>query len=191
MKAIIIPLNEYFYNFKKYDGRTPPQRFIETRPLLYKFFRSRAGEKIFLAFLYPFAFILFCIIFGPIYIYDCLRGGKKQANNKANKILDRMNKWTDKMTRKDMKKFLQKFTNENFKLFLYYSDEMIPKNEKQRDLFFIRLEKMKEGLNLHHVFLANEQADVEEVMQLYGIDPDQSFFMSDGKIDLGNMKMIE
>ncbi len=185
MRAIIIPLNEYFYNYQKYDGKNPVEGFIYRRKWLYNFIKTKFGKKLLLAIIvYPLVLFAFLFFFGPFYLYHLLLSRKNEAMEKADLIFDALDRWTDKITRKDIIASLSIFERNEMNILVYFNDEMIPAKPKERDKFFQKPESMKQGLKVHHVFEANKKEDVEDVIQRFNINPNQSFFMSDGKIDL-------
>ena len=191
MRAIIIPLNEYFFNHQKYDGKNPVEGFIYRRPWLYKFIRTKHGGVLFKAIaMLPLALIGFLFFLGPIYLYHLIVSGKKAAKDKVDSTFAAMDRWEYKIRSKDIRPSLEVFEKNKMHILVYFNDDMIPVKAKERTKFFLKMETMKQSLKVHHVFRANIKEDVEAIMQKFEIDPSQSFFMSDGKINLTECRLL-
>lgn len=185
MQALIIPLNEYFFNHQKYDGMNPSVRFIFKHKWLYNFSNTKPGKifiKYFIAL--PLAILGTLFFLGPIYLYHYILAGKKAANIKVDLTFAAMDKWMKKFERKNIQDSIAFFERNKMTLLVYYNAGMIPGKIVERKIFFKKIASMQSNLKVHHVFEANSKEDVEEVIKRFDLEPGKSFFISDGKIDL-------
>ena len=199
MRAIIIPLNKFFFNYEKYDGTIVAERFWRRNQRLKKIIFGIDDTKIgnwIINYLIISPLILpFVIVyFGPLFIKHFLKEGRKNINEHMHHEVDLFEekldrtKWMQKM---DIFPFIRKYQLRQFAFFVYYTSDMIPKKEKRRKEFFEKLQLMKDKLNIVHVSEANTKADIENILTLYKVDANESFFMTDGNIDLSNYPMVE
>lgn len=191
MNAVILPLNEFFYNHQKYDGLNPFAAIIHRHKWVKKFVDSRFGYKSFLFLVvYPLATSGFLFFLGPVYVYHYLLSGKKRAKLKTDKFFAAMDRWDNRLKSKNIYSTVNFFKEKKMKVIVYYSTDTIPVTKKKQNEFFRKIDSMKQNLEVFHVFPANSKNDVEDVIRKFNIDPDQSFFMSDGNIDLGGYSRL-
>ena len=184
MKSIIVPLNEFFFNWEKYDGTSPIENFWKRNPLIYKVL-SQKYISVLIAATILSPFLLYYTI---IYLWYKIRIGSEKAMEIMNPIMDKFIdsypkfKFTQK--HKNILPFLKKFQNNGYSLFIYYNDGMIPHGDNEKNEFYSKLENIKSQLNFKLVFNANTKFDIQDIIKTYNIDVNNSFFMTDGKIDL-------
>lgn len=187
MKAIILPLNKYYFNFEKYDGTLPAERFWRKHPMMHKVFESKI---IIYGIVYPVAFLLVLLFIGPVYLWHLIKSGKKNSRKKMEDILEILNEWQEKLKSKNIYHVIAKIDRNNFSQIIYYSHDVVPKSKNNQESFFMQLELMKKKLNIAHVCEANSKEDIEKVISAFNINPQESFFMTDGKIDLDDYRQL-
>lgn len=191
MKAIIVPLNKFFFNFEKYDGSNVPQRFWRRHTKLQKLFSKKFFVTVFV--LLPTSiFILF--YFMPVYLWHYIKSGKKVALEKFGTAIESFQERAEKtkfLESKDIYPVLRKFHGNGYSIFVYYTSSMIPEKKKKQKMFFEKLELMKEKLNIKLVLEANGKEDIERTLQTFDVTVSESFFMTDGIIDLSNYPQLE
>lgn len=182
MRAVILPLNEFIYNFEKYDGSRRGDRFDRNHPDLIKFSNTKAGEWVMkYCIALPIFILLVVLFFLPAYLLFLIRCGHKKNKSKLNAILDRMDDKANAVInkkRKDVRFMLNRCLTDNAFIFVYYTPEMIPKKTRQRKRFYEKLALMKKGLNIFHVQLVNKKEDVETMIWLFDIDRVEYFLMN-------------
>lgn len=181
MRAIILPLSEMFYNFKKYDGSRRGDRFDRNHPVLIRLSNTKTGEWVMKYLMALPVFILMVIfLFLPAYLFFLIRYGHKRTKSKLNSIFENID---DKVTkvinkkRKDVHSMLSRCLTDKPVIFVYYMPEMIPKKTKQRKVFFEKLALMKKKLNISHIQLVNDTEDIETMIWLFDIDRLEYFLM--------------
>ena len=182
MLAIVLPLNEFFYNFKKYDGISREDRFDRNHPALVRFFKTKTGEWV-LKYLLAFPVFIFILVlfYLPIYTFFLIRCGHKKAKANMEVILL---KYADKASavmgkkRKDVHAMLSRCLIDNPVIFVYYTPEMIPKKRKNQKVFFKKLALMKKEFDIFHLQLVNKKDDNETMIWLFDIDRVEYFLMT-------------
>jgi hypothetical protein len=188
MRAIIIPLNEFFYNHDKYDGTTPPERFFNRRPIFKKYFlETKVGEAI---LVYPFAFAVLAFYVAPFFTWHYLKSGYAIANSKCHVVAGKFEKALKKFQSKNIFPTIQIFQRKGYSLIVYYTSDMIPRKTKKRKIFFEKMELMKAKLKIAHIIEANSREDIEKAILSFNINVSESFFMTDGRIDLSDYRQI-
>ena len=189
MKAIILPLNDIFYNWELHSGKSAILRFWERHPFL---------EKI--AFLnvvkYPIVLLYTLPFLGSIiirYFVERWRRGEEYATNKIDaRIAHYLAKQGQYSLFKKANQLgaLESIKYFNYRLLIYYTEDKIPMEKKSELKFKKRLDEMQRALNLEKVFLVKSKEDIEEVIATSGIDVSSSFFISDGTIMLDRLKAL-
>ncbi len=197
MKAIIAPLNEYFFNYEKYDGLNSLEKyFIKKHPSIFNWLISiqkQAWVKkvfqsaIFSYLLIPLIAIAVVILVTRIHIailpQIITNFGKKDYFKIINKELQRE---TDKIVEpeKDLQKEVSVYKEKGYQLLIYYSPKLIPKDEEKRQIFFKKLEGLKKELGVLMVFEASNDSDIEEKIKELNIDISKSYFVKGEGFDL-------
>ena len=177
MRAIVLPLNELFYNFEKYDGSTSGERFNRKHPTYIKFVNSKFGGRIIkYCVAIPIGIALIVLFAAPVYFFFILRYGYARAKSRMHAGMD---KWVSisENKRKNILPIIRKFRTDGHAVFVYYTSEMIPKKEKQKKMFFKKLLLMKRKLNISHLQLADTKEDIETLIWLFDIDRVEYFLM--------------
>ena len=194
MKAIILPLNKFYLNFEKYDGSGLGDSFDEKHPHIINFSKTKTGEWILKwCMAFPCAVLVFLFYVAPLFIYCLLRYG---VVNALPELRRRGKVWVDKIDavfserRKNVADFIEPYHQQGFSFFIYFNASMVPTSKKKRIIFLERLELMKNKLNVFDVFEANSKEDIEKVISAFNINPQESFFMTDGKIDLDDYRQL-
>ncbi len=183
MLAIILPLNEVFFNFKQYDGLTRSARYIKGRKWLNGLMQSKFMKVVFTVLIvFPGAYAAMAFVVGPVKLVYWLKGRRAEGDRKLNALLKAMDKWRESLASKNVYTLIEPYKEQGFKLFVYYPESRIPKREDERRAFYERLEQMKVHLGLEVVFRANGKSDIDFAIGAFNIDVGRSFFFSDGAI---------
>lgn len=186
--AIIIPLNKFFYNYEKNNGTSSFERFFNKHLILERILLNPkcTGVAITIA-----AYLTFVFYVGPVMLWHYVRSGRSGAKNKGNAMVDKMEEYVKNIKFTNIYPTIDKFHHEGYAIFIYYNKNMIPKKKVKQKIFFKKLEKMKSELHLASAFEANTKEDIEKAILTNNINISESFFMTDGRIDLSQLAQLE
>lgn len=181
-----MPLNEFIFHYEKYDGSSRVDRFWRSVPRIHHFMGSKVGYIMLnIILVYPLAFSFLIFFLGPFYIFWLIKGGIKYASDQSHNLIDYLMKKSEPYTGQGENKIaiLDRLRGK-YLIIIYYSSSIVPVNEQKKKEFIHRLEKMKERLQVKEVVEVNSKENLLDVIQRLDINVSESFFMSDGKIDL-------
>jgi hypothetical protein len=203
MKAIIAPLNEYFYNYEKYDGLNSLEKFAKRNPRFFIWLESIQKRdwvknlfqsKPFAWFLLPLVAILTISMVIRVFINVMPKIVSNIGKKRYFKFINQeLYKATDKIVDADIdiKEELTVFLRSGYKLLIYYNPNSLPKEEKKLKSFYEKLEGLKKELGVIMVFEASTDADIEKMIKELNIDVSKSYFVKGEGFDLVSAKRLE
>lgn len=195
MKVIIVPLNDYFYYYQKFDGLDLFERLkrwfkniptwvvnIANSKGINSFFETKFGSFVLVFILaFPVFLILTLLFILPLHIWMLVKHGSNAAAER-NKYLEFLfNERVDVLGKIDSLK------KEGFELIIYYNKKRIP---RYRNRFLRKIEMIRKGVKPLTIIQADEIIDISNLISEYKVDVKSSYFISDGFITFSGFNKL-